>query len=369
MTAPSRCPASIQKPRCEVEPPRAPSCGAASTTVTESPWRARIAPATRPARPAPAIATSHPSGFERSSPDGTGGSYSGKQTGRRERVFREDGRHVPSRAFPLGNALSEVAEFVSLSGSPGRRGRMARGLLIGGAINFCDSHPERSPMRSRLLVVLIASLGFGFAVPAFATGIDCSQGGCTVQLQVTSNGTTTTGSGSFTIDPKTGGITLTAPISVTDPADPLTHAYVTDVHGNADPILGFAVAAGTGLSGATFAFSASLPIALSGTINANSSISYSLTGTTAAGAQIAPTVGTHVLTAQEVDTTPGGLDPLNKGVDAGNKFFFTTGPQTQNSPVFTASNSFVGNLAYDLMSATLAFSLSPSSQVGISGFA
>ena len=222
-------------------------------------------------------------------------------------------------------------------------------------------------MRSRLLVVLIASLGFGFAVPAFATGIDCSQGGCTVQLQVTSNGTTTTGSGSFTINPTTGAISLLTPISVADPADPLTHVYVSDVHGNADPILGFAASASTGLSGATFSVSFSLPIALSGTINANSSISYSLTGTTAPGAQIAPLFG-HVLVAQEVDTSIGGLPPLNKGVDAGNTFACTPGPCTGNSPVFTASNSFVGNLAYDLMSATLAFSLSPSSQVGISGF-
>ena len=72
--------------------------------------------------------------------------------------------------------------------------------------------------------------------------------------------------------------------------------------------------------------------------------------------------------AQEVDTSIGGLSPLNKGVDVGNTFFCSPGPCNQNSPVYTASNAFVGNLAYDLMSVTVAFSLSPSSNVGLSGF-
>lgn len=139
------------------------------------------------------------------------------------------------------------------------------------------------------------------------------------------------------------------------------------VSGNIDPILGFNASAGTAGAGRTFAFSFSLPIALSGTIQANSSVSYSLTAVTAAGAQIDPLFG-KVVTAQEVDTTPGGLSPLNKGVDVGNRFFFVGGPQTQNSPVYTASNQFTGDLAYDTMSATIAFSLSPNSQVGLSGF-
>lgn len=139
------------------------------------------------------------------------------------------------------------------------------------------------------------------------------------------------------------------------------------VNGNIDPILGFNASAGTGALGKTFAFSFSLPIALSGPIVADSSVSYSLTALSAAGAQIAPLFGKIVI-AQEVDTSVGGFDPLNKGVDVGEKFFFTSGPQTQNSPVYTAFNSFTGDLAYDLMSVTIAFSLSPNSQVGLSGF-
>lgn len=137
--------------------------------------------------------------------------------------------------------------------------------------------------------------------------------------------------------------------------------------GNIDPIIGFSFAAGTGAEGRTFSITYSIPVALSGLIEARSSVSYSLTSTTSAGAQIQPLLG-HVVIAQEVDTSIGGLLPLNKGVDVGGTFFFTGGPQTQNSPVYTASNTFVGSFAYDLMSVTLAFSLSPYSYVGISGF-
>lgn len=142
---------------------------------------------------------------------------------------------------------------------------------------------------------------------------------------------------------------------------------VAGLTGNIDPILGFSVSAGTAALGKTFAFAFSLPIALAGPIDASSSVSYSLTALSAAGAQVAPLSGKMVV-AQEVDTSVGGLAPLNKGVDVGNTFFFVGGPQTQNSPVYTASNSFSGNLQYDLMSVVVAFSLSPNSQVGMSGF-
>jgi len=140
-----------------------------------------------------------------------------------------------------------------------------------------------------------------------------------------------------------------------------------NITGNADPILGFNASASTGTAGNTFAFNFSLPIALSGPINANSSVSYSLTSTTSAGAQIDPLNG-KVVVAQEVDTTAGGLAPLNKGVNVGDRFSFIGGPLTQNSPVYTASSSFTGNLAYDLMSVTVAFSLSANSSTGLSGF-
>ncbi len=107
---------------------------------------------------------------------------------------------------------------------------------------------------------------------------------------------------------------------------------------------------------------------MSGPINANSSVSYSLTSLTNAGAQISALSSGKVVVADEVDTSVGGLAALNKGVNVGDTFFFLGGPQTQNSPVYTASNTFNGNIAYDLMSVTVAFSLSANSNVGLSGF-
>jgi len=220
-------------------------------------------------------------------------------------------------------------------------------------------------MLNRLLS--FGSLAFvfllGVSTPAFAGTIGCGADGslCAISLSI---GDTPVASGTYTIDSKTGDVSLSAPLGFS--AANGDSLWVNTLGGNADPILGFNTSAGT-VAGNAFSITFTLPIALSGPINANSSVSYSLTGTTGAGAQITP-LFTNVVTALEVDTTVGGIGNLNKGVDVGNTFFFVGGPQTQNSPVYTASNSFAGNLAYDLMSVTVAFSLSPSSNVGISGF-
>lgn len=160
---------------------------------------------------------------------------------------------------------------------------------------------------------------------------------------------------------------LYVPAQLTSFLDGDTFAAINSLSGNLDPILGFSLSASTGAAGKTFSFAFSMPIELSGPIDANSSVSYSLTSLSSAGAQITPLFGKLVV-AQEVDTTVGGLAPLNKGVDVGNTFSFFGGPLTNNSPVYTASNSFVGSLQYDLMSIVVSFALSPYSQVGISGF-
>ena len=217
--------------------------------------------------------------------------------------------------------------------------------------------------RGLVLAALITSLAA--AAPARATGIfDCGPGGVNCGITASIDGVNVA-NGTYSIDPVTGAISLAAPIVVSLNGGTWS---IQSLSGNADPILGFATNASTGAAGNAFSVTFTLPIALAGLINANSSVSYSLTGTTSAGAQIAPLLGSNVVIAQEVDTSIGGLPPLNKGVDVGNTFFFVGGPQTQNSPVYTDSNSFVGNLAYDLMSVTVAFSLSPNSNVGISGF-
>jgi hypothetical protein len=213
-----------------------------------------------------------------------------------------------------------------------------------------------------VLAALITALAA--AAPARATGIfDCGPGGANCGITASIDGVNVA-NGTYSIDPVTGAISLAAPIVVSLNGGTWT---IQSLNGNADPILGFSTSASTGAAGNAFSVTFTLPIALSGLINANSSVSYSLTGTSAVGAQIAPLFG-NVVIAQEVDTSIGGLPPLNKGVNVGNTFFFVGGPQTQNSPVYTASNSFVGNLAYDLMSVTVAFSLSANSNVGISGF-
>lgn len=211
---------------------------------------------------------------------------------------------------------------------------------------------------------LVTGLGLLCGVSAQAGSIpDCSQGGC--EWSVTADNVLL-GEGTYSIDPNTGDISLASPQRF----DLGGGGFVSidGLNGNADPILGFNASAGTGSAGNTFAFSFSLPIALSGPINANSSVSYSLTSLTSAGAQISPLSFGKVVVADEVDTSVGGLAALNKGVNVGDTFFFFGGPQTQNSPVYTASNTFNGNTAYDLMSVTVAFSLSANSNVGLSGF-
>ena len=171
-------------------------------------------------------------------------------------------------------------------------------------------------------------------------------------------------SGSYQTDAD-GKIILPDPVSMTD-ADGNT-VSINSMNGDIDPILGFGVGASTSI-GSTFGFTFNLPIALQGPINADSSVSYSLSSLSAAGAQIAPVIGSNIVSAFEVDTSVGGLPSLNKGVDVGNTFFFLGGPITQNSPVYTASNSFTGDLAYDLMTVKIDFSLSANSTVGLSGF-
>jgi hypothetical protein len=220
-------------------------------------------------------------------------------------------------------------------------------------------------MRLRLSLRLGGALAAALALPLTASAgtiVDCgTQGGCAITLSIDS---TQVASGSFAIDPKTGELSLPSTLTGTSGTSTVS---VTNVTGNADPILGYAVASNTGGSGSTFSISFSLPIALSGSINALAQVSYSLTGTTTPGAQITP-LFTHVAIAQEVDTSVGGLDPLNKGVDVGDKFSCSPGPCNLTSGTYSATNTFTGNLAYDLMSVTLAYSLSANSNVGISGF-
>jgi len=219
-------------------------------------------------------------------------------------------------------------------------------------------------MRFRYLLPLAAlAVAFTSASNASAGTISCGADGslCGVTLSIDGS---QVAAGTFGIDSETGALTFSGPLTGQSGGSTLS---VNDIHGNADPILGYAAAASTGGSGSAFSITFTLPIALSGTIDAHAEVSYSLTGTSVAGAQISPLFG-NVAIAQEIDTSVGGLSPLNKGVDVGNTFSCTPGPCNATSPTYSASNAFLGNLAYDTMSVTLAFSLSSSSNTGISGF-
>ncbi len=228
---------------------------------------------------------------------------------------------------------------------------------------------------------LLASYSF-YALPAQAGVIaQCGEPVCAANFSIFFEGMPNeAGGGEFLYDATSGEITLNTDAEsirgngMLTPSGTLmwtmgdgSQVRVSSVYGNADPILGFSLGATTTGTGRSFAFAFDLPIALDGPIEARSSVSYSLTSTTSAGAQITP-LNSHVVTANEVDTTVGGIGVLNKGVDVGDAFFFTGGPQTQNSSVFTASNSFTGDIAYDLMSVQVAFALSADSAVGLSGF-
>jgi len=210
-------------------------------------------------------------------------------------------------------------------------------------------------------VVFVSILaGAGQIDRAVAGTVVPCDGACTYSIEVNGIEVQT---GEYDVDARTGAISLPGPVTV-DLGDG-SSVSLNSLSGNSDPILGFNASASTGATGKTFSFAFSLPISLSGALTAASAVSYSLTSTTAAGAQVDPLFG-HTVVAQEVDTSIGGLAPLNKGVDVGNRFFFT-GQDTQNSPVYKANSTLMGDSAYDLMSVVLGFSLSANSFVGMSG--
>ncbi len=225
-----------------------------------------------------------------------------------------------------------------------------------------SSSPKKFAGWFTAMVLLAAPAAHVAAEPGTSTNPDCASGLCTWSVAVNS---TEVLAGEY-VASADGSLYVPAQQTRTELLDG-SFAALNSLSGNIDPILGFSLSAGTGAAGKNFSFAFSLPIALAGAITANSSVSYSLTSLSAAGAQITPLFGSLVQ-AQEVDTSVAGLAPLSIGADAGGLFSFTGGPLTLNSPVYTASSSFVGSLQYDLMSVIVSFALSPYSQVGISGF-
>ena len=214
-----------------------------------------------------------------------------------------------------------------------------------------------------LIRIGIASVSlaiFACGTAAAGTIMPCD-GQCTWSIQ--SDGSQVA-SGQFTVDPGSGDIDL-QPLTVRLGGG--NWVGINDLSGNTDPVLDFGVSAGAGPSGKTFTVTFSLPIQLTGVLDVSSSVGYSLTSLSGAGAQVTP-LNSHLAVASEVDSSVNGLGRLNNGVDVGDIFFTAGGPHTVNSPTYTATNDITANLAYDLMTVTLGFALSPRSSVNISGF-
>jgi hypothetical protein len=194
----------------------------------------------------------------------------------------------------------------------------------------------------------------------------CEGGGCGWSLSVDNQ---VLGEGSFS-SLEDGTLVLEGPVRIEfGEGENAGYIELSGIDGNIDPILGFAVAASTGnLVGGTFAFSFSLPIALSGVVEATSQIGYTLTALSASGATLAPILpsGKTVL-ALDVDTNGG--TSINKGVDVGDAISVAAGgPGTVVRIDDAGPSVFPVTFDYDLMSATIAFSLTRASRVGISGF-
>lgn len=151
-----------------------------------------------------------------------------------------------------------------------------------------------------------------------------------------------------------------------------THVTVTGLSGNADPNLIFGIGATTTTNAATFSFSFSLPVSLSGPIHATSGIQYTLTGGGPVARMTPVSLDGNALHAYEVDTDGSGAplpSVLDKGVGAGAMFQLASSPGGPTaSPSYSASNTFTGNTAYDLMSVVISFALTAQTGVGMSGF-
>jgi hypothetical protein len=228
--------------------------------------------------------------------------------------------------------------------------------------------PLRNSLRLANAVIASAVLCVVAGTANADAVVPCTTNTCTYAIMEGPTGGTQTmiAHGTYTIDPTTGAISLSKPVNWHDTSGDTASLALS---GNSDPVLGFSFSAGTGAVGDTFALSLSMPIALAGEIAAQSQVSYSLTATTGAGAQIQPLSGAHVVTAQVSSSLVGGPPSFNDGVDVGDTFSFT-GVGTQSSPVYSAQNLFAlaADNQYNLMSVTVAFTLSANSNVGLSGF-
>lgn len=215
----------------------------------------------------------------------------------------------------------------------------------------------------RFLVLLSATvLSIALSGSAFATSFACRECEATFQLLV--NGEEVAG-GSLEVDDE-GNVELGEPVTFQGDGFSIN---LDSLSGNVDPFVIFGVGATNNTNNAlTFAFAFSLPISLGGLIQADASVSYSVTDGAGDGATLFPTSGTgKVVDSQDIRFEP--FLSTDKGVDVGDAC--TVGPPAgaYNCGPFNASSTFgsIDGPTYDLMSVIVAFGLTPHDAAGVSG--
>jgi hypothetical protein len=236
--------------------------------------------------------------------------------------------------------------------------------------------------RKKLLILTLGLLAMGVGTPAFATAIRCGSA-CTASITL-------------------GGTEFLAPVTVD--ANGVGHVtnFVVTLGGltaridsatlNPDPGILFSGSyTNLTFADATVSFTFFTPIALSGTINAASSIGYTLTDGSVANLGGAPGVTLtaapppspfvagpgplQILVADDFpnndETNPG--PGTNKGVDTGGNVVIGGAPPctafsvgTSTCAPFSATNTFTGG-PFLLMGAAVDFTLSARDSMGFSG--
>jgi hypothetical protein len=159
------------------------------------------------------------------------------------------------------------------------------------------------------------ALATGYSGIASATIVPCGED-CTVKITATDQSGTALGTttGSYTIDPKTGAIDLSAPISINGSWGSAT---IDTLGGNSDPSLLFGGGSVNNSGGdVLFSFVTSTPISLHGPVVAQSQLNYGLTSQVGFGpAHLEPfDTGHHLVVANDLQL---GNGTVNKGVDIG----------------------------------------------------
>jgi hypothetical protein len=239
-----------------------------------------------------------------------------------------------------------------------------------------DSKSALAHVRALWTAAMVAVLLV--STPVSAASVQCGAPTCTSNFSILDSTTgAEIGGGQLAYSAATGAISLDRLHNVRgggllDSAGGLkwdlgggSSISVGSLNGNAaDPTLNFSLSASSGATERTFLLDFVLPIASSGSFQASSFATYTLTAKTAAGAQLTP-LSANLIVAREVDSSVGGLAPLDKGVDAGPALLlFALGSLHTTS---SASNALTGDLRYDSMLVQVGFTLSPNAELALSG--